>query len=242
MENLLIVEDDIIQSHFMVNYICEKFPSIRLYNIATTGKEAINIIKEQKVDIILLDLNLPDMTGIDIINYIKENNMTKYDSSIIIVTGEMDLLRQVIGSKYVYSYCSKIDGFNSITNDIKQLLNETKKYTQRNLIDEQIKTELQKLNFNFSYIGTKYLSECIYECFYKNNIYDINFIKEIYPHISKKYHKTINSVKASICQATTIMYYNNDEKILSDYFGYKIITKPKPKDVIITVLEKIREG
>lgn len=93
MENLLIIEDDIIQSHFMVNYICKEIPNIRLYNIATTGKEALNIINEKKVDIIILDLNLPDMTGIDILNYIDANNIQNFTSSIIIVTGEMELLR-----------------------------------------------------------------------------------------------------------------------------------------------------
>ena len=35
------------------------------------------------------------------------------------------------------------------------------------------------------------------------------------------------------------MYCNTDEKLLSNYLGYNIIDKPKPKDVIITVLEKL---
>ena len=240
MQNLLIVEDDLIQSHLLANFICREVQYIRLYNIASTGKDAINIIKEEKVDIILLDLKLPDMTGIDIINYIEEHNITKYKSSIIIVTGEMDLLKQIIGNNYVYNYSSKVNGFDSIINSIKKLVNENQHHIEMNLINEQIKLELQKLNFDFSYIGTKYLYECICECFYKDNIYNINFKKEIYPIISQKYNKTINSVKTSICQSTSIMYCNTDEKLLSNYLGYNIINKPKPKDVIITVLEKLK--
>lgn len=69
MQNLLIVEDNLIQSHFLVNSICKNIPNIRLYNIVSTGIEAIEIIKREKVDIIILDLKLPDMNGIDIIKY-----------------------------------------------------------------------------------------------------------------------------------------------------------------------------
>lgn len=53
-----------------------------------------------------------------------------------------------------------------------------------------------------------------------------------------KYNKSINSI-TSISQTTSIMYYEIDENYLSDYFGYKIINKPKPKDIMITVLQKI---
>jgi response regulator RpfG family c-di-GMP phosphodiesterase len=201
--------------------------------------EALNIIKEEKVDIIILDLNLPDMNGIDIINYIKEHNITKYDYSIIVVTGEMDLLREVVESKYIFNYCSKINGIDFIIREVQEILNIKQKCHNIASINEQIKVELENLNFDFSYIGTRYLYDCICECHNKENIYDINLKKDIYPIISKKHHKNINSIKASISQATSIMYYETDENILSNYFGYSIISKPKPKDIIITILQKI---
>lgn len=240
MENLLIIEDDIIQSHFMVNYICKEIPNIRLYNIATTGKEALNIINEKKVDIIILDLNLPDMTGIDILNYIDANNIQNFTSSIIIVTGEMELLRQVKNNKNIFTYCSKVNGYRTIINDIKKLLYEKQKNHNNDLVTEQIKNELQKLKFNFSYIGTKYLCDCIKECYDREDIYNINLKSDIYPILAKKYNKTINSIKSCIFKSILIMYYESSEQNLSEYFGYKIITKPKTKDIIFSVIQKIK--
>ena len=32
------------------------------------------------------------------------------------------------------------------------------------------------------------------------------------------------------------MYYENEEELLSNYFGYDIIEKPKTKDIIIKIL------
>jgi len=240
MENLLIIEDDIVQSHFMANYICKEISNIRLYNIATTGKEALNIIKDKKINIIILDLNLPDMTGIDILNYIDKENIQGLDASIIIVTGEMELLRQVKNNKYIYTYYSKVNGYETIINDIKNIVDEKQKTQKSDLITEQIKNELQKLKFNFSYIGTKYLYDCIKECYDREDIYNINLKSDIYPILAKKYNKTINSIKSCIFKSIVIMYCESSEQNLSDYFGYKIITKPKMKDIIFGVIQKIK--
>lgn len=240
MQNLLIVEDNLVQSHFLANSICKEISDIRLYNIVSTGIEAIDIIKEEQVDIIILDLKLPDINGIDIIDFISQNNITKYNSSIIVVTGELGLLAKIIGNKYVFGYCSKTNGIDFIIKQIKDLTDEKQKINCIDSIKNRIKVELEALKFDFSYIGTKYLYECIYECYYKTNIYDINLNHDIYPIISKKYHKTINSIKTSIFQSTSIMYYEIDEHTLSNYFGYNIISKPKPKDIIITILQKIQ--
>lgn len=240
MKNLLIIEDDLVQIYFMINYICKELLDIRLYSIATTGKEAIKIIDTKQVDIIILDLNLPDMTGIDIIDHMDRNNMQKYHSSIIIVTGEMDLLGKLNNNKYIYTYCSKLNIFETIIDDIKELAYQKEEIHENNLIKDQIINELQKLNFNFSYIGTKFLCDCIEECFNKGDLYNINLKKDIYSILAKKYHKTINSIKSSIFKTISEMYYESDEKHLSDYFGYKIIMKPKTRDIISIVLQKIK--
>ncbi len=63
--------------------------------------------------------------------------------------------------------------------------------------------------------------------------------KEIYPIISKKYNKTINSIRINIFQTISIMYNEIEKKKLSNYFGYNVIAKPKTKEVIINILEKI---
>lgn len=242
MKNLLIIEDNLIEAYTLTNYICKQISDIRLYNIASTGKEAINIIKEEIVDIIILDLKLPDMTGIDVLDYISKNNIEKYKKSIIIFTNEMQLLRQAYKNEYVFSYCTKTNSVNYIVSNIKELIEEKKNSDYSYFIKEQIKSELEKLHFKFSYIGTKYLYDIIYECCKQNKLYDINLKSEIYPIISKRYHKAMNTVKSNIFQAISIMYTELDVHILSNYFGYEVIEKPKAKDIINIVLQKIYEN
>ncbi len=44
-------------------------------DIAKNGQEAINLINKYKYDIIITDLQMPIKSGVDVLNYVKENNM-----------------------------------------------------------------------------------------------------------------------------------------------------------------------
>jgi len=57
------------------------------YNIieAATGEEALNLLKNQKPDIILMDIQLPGIDGLTLIKQIKASVITK-DIPIIAVT------------------------------------------------------------------------------------------------------------------------------------------------------------
>lgn len=241
MYNMLIVEDEMIQSQFLINSIAKEIPEIRIHNIASTGLDAINIIKEQLVDIILLDLKLPDTTGVDIVDFISKNKIEKYKNSIIVVTAEMKLLSEIIGSPYIFTYNSKICGIDPIIENVRKIIEDKNENAKNSNLIQSINYELSKLNFNFTYIGTKYLAECIYQAYHQTNRYDINLNKTIYPVISKKYNKSINSIKTNINHATNNMYFDTEEKLLLKYFGYSITCKPRPKDIILEIIKNIEK-
>lgn len=100
---------------------------------------------------------------------------------------------------------------------------------------------LSELNYSYLHIGTKLLLDCIYEVYKMEKIYDINLENEVYPIISQKYKKSKLNIKCSINYATTQMYYNTNKRCLYNFFGFKIIEKPKPKDIIIEVIKKLNE-
>ncbi|MFN4151086.1 MAG: response regulator, partial [Candidatus Sericytochromatia bacterium] len=69
--SILIVEDNKINS-MVLSKIIKKWDMF--FDVADTGKLAIEKIQQQQYDIILMDLHLPDMTGYDIIKFMKEKN------------------------------------------------------------------------------------------------------------------------------------------------------------------------
>lgn len=81
-KNVMVVEDNEKNRKLMRVVLKAKG-----YNVieATTGEEALTILKKQKPDIILMDIQLPGIDGLTLVKQIKADTTTK-DIPIIAVT------------------------------------------------------------------------------------------------------------------------------------------------------------
>jgi len=81
MGRLLIVDDEADVREFAANFFRRrKVDTI----IASSGEEALQILDKEKVDLILLDINMTGITGIEALKYIRAKNC---DAKVIMVTG-----------------------------------------------------------------------------------------------------------------------------------------------------------
>lgn len=240
MVNVLVVEDNLYYSKNLINILSDTNPKMRLYKISTDGKEAIDILKNQKniIDIILLDLNLPKYNGIQILKYMESNKLVKFKNSVIVISGEMDLILQIRNNPYLFSYINKTSGIEKILVEINNLIKI--KEDEKSSIEYKVFNELKNLHYNFSYNGTKYLMETILLLYKTNKWEDIKLEKEIYPILSKKYKKTVRNIKTNIIHATDLMYYDCSSDILNSYFKIFDSQKPTPKTVILTITSKLK--
>ena len=93
--NVLFIEDDMIETMKMQRAI-SKFQSKHKIIEAKNGEEALDILRGGTLpDIILLDLNMPRMSGIEFLSILKEDEKLKYLPTIILTTSEnrVDLLK-----------------------------------------------------------------------------------------------------------------------------------------------------
>lgn len=240
MVNILVVEDNFYYSKSLINILADTNPKMRLYKISTDGKEALDMLKDQEntIDIVLLDLKLPHYNGIEILNYIETNNLIKYKNSIIVISGEVELLMQIRNNPYLYSYIDKMSGLDNALKEINKLIEV--KEQEKSSIEYKICEELRKLHYNFLYIGTKYLEEYILLMYNKNNWENIKLEKDIYTILSKKYKKTVNNIKTNIINATDLMYYDCESNTLNEYFKIYDNEKPTPKVVISTIINNLK--
>ena len=79
MKNILIVEDN-IDIHNLIREVLEK----KHYRVLSsyTGTEAMRIIENERIDLILLDLMLPEMNGEEIVKKVK-------DTPIIVISAKI---------------------------------------------------------------------------------------------------------------------------------------------------------
>ena len=80
---LLIVEDDPVSINSMVSVLSQDF----VLSIAKTQQKALNILAEKDIDIVLLDLNLPDGNGFEVCQIVRNDREVYSSPSIIVMTG-----------------------------------------------------------------------------------------------------------------------------------------------------------
>lgn len=72
-QTVLIIEDNLETLELMIEIFESEFSTIQT---ATNGYEAFELFKNNKIDAILCDINIPKLNGLDTINKIREINYT----------------------------------------------------------------------------------------------------------------------------------------------------------------------
>ncbi len=89
--NILAIDDNEDTLHLLDTFITSKGHD---FTQAGNGKEGVKLIEEQNFDAILLDLAMPEFSGVDVIESLKKSNILK-DQKIIIFTASDATDRQI---------------------------------------------------------------------------------------------------------------------------------------------------
>lgn len=238
MLNLLIITKNFEHSKNLLNYISENSHQVKVHSIASTLSEGIEILNNGLIDIALININ-DDINSIIIaLHEISHSRFEKYKKSFLLLANN---ICYSLTNHYIYECMSSTEDIPTIFLKINELANNKILQLNNSILFSKINRELEYIGYNLSYNGTKYLSECI-ALIYNNSDCSENLNKNIYPLIAKKYHKTVHNIKCNITAATNCMFYDCDEIRLKNYFNFYTISRPKPKLVIYTILNKLHNN
>lgn len=85
MKNILIV-DDSTTTRALIRAVVEEFDEFETVE-AASGFEALKLLPQQPYDLIITDINMPDINGLELISFVKSNERYR-DIPIIIVSTE----------------------------------------------------------------------------------------------------------------------------------------------------------
>ncbi len=241
---VLIIDDDIN----FVNDVKQYFSShavIEVSSVAVNGKDGLKYLENREYDLVLLDLILPEMDGISLL---EELNQKDIDVNIIILTSYNSpwIIRKVssLGIRY---FMLKPFELSYLEERIIEY-SKRKEYSKKiiNLYYSDLQLSITKLLHELgvpSHIkGYTFIREGI-NLVYDNPSLSNQITKKLYPIIANKYHVTSSSVERAIRHAIEVGWNRANLDLLEEVFGYSIdIDKAKAtnSEFIVTLADKLR--
>ncbi|HXE74768.1 MAG TPA: response regulator transcription factor [Candidatus Xenobia bacterium] len=82
----VLIADDSALFLRTLSLLLQDQPGLEVVGMANGGKQAIDLMESLKPDLVLMDLNMPDLSGLAVLQYAREN----YPSTRIIVVSSYD--------------------------------------------------------------------------------------------------------------------------------------------------------
>ena len=99
---------------------------------STSGREAQALLSKHQFDMALLDLAIPDVDGLELMDYI---NLHCPDTSVVVITGNSSLDAAVSAiRKGAYDYIRKPFAYEELLTTIQNALNQKKLELEKNEI------------------------------------------------------------------------------------------------------------
>ena len=108
---ILVVEDNVEISEAM-GFFCSARKDIDC-QVINTGQEGLDRIRAENFDLILLDLAMPDFSGLDVINSLKQDGLIESRNIVIFTaSSNQDVLNEIrkIDAKDLFKKPFSLDG------------------------------------------------------------------------------------------------------------------------------------
>ncbi len=263
---VLIADDNPDFANTLTSYI-EEDNELEIIAIARDGKEAVEMILNTQPDVALLDVIMPHLDGIGVLEKIKAAGMKKLPLCIMLSAVGQDKITQRaldLGAEYyvikpfditlllqrikeirLYQPTQiKNNNINNINREIKAPyieISPEKKKDQENL-EALVTNVIHEVGVPAHIKGYQYLREAI--MMVVNNIDIINQItKQLYPDIATKYHTTPSRVERAIRHAIEVAWGRGQAETVENIFGYTISAakgKPTNSEFIAMIADKLR--
>lgn len=167
MFKVLIVDDDILVRVGIKSFIQWEQLGLILVGEASNGKEALELIETESPDIVLLDIRMPDMNGIDLL---KEMEQRQIKTQVIVLScySDYEYVREAMklgAVDYILKLSLKPDELTSILLKVRNLLLEKasgkEAIKRENILDEYIIKKIENKKNNKEYINNQQINSFI---------------------------------------------------------------------------------
>lgn len=260
---VLLADDNREFTTLLSEYISEQNDMV-VTGVAYNGEEVLRLLEETRPDILILDIIMPHLDGLGVLERLREMNLPSMPKIIMLTAfGQENITQKAVqlGASY---YILKPFDMEILANRIRQLVGNptvisSSSYSASSAALSSAKSNVvpiakgKNLDANITSIiheigvpahikGYQYLREAITMVY--NNIEILGAItKTLYPAIAEKFKTTPSRVERAIRHAIEVAWTRGNIDSISHLFGYTInISKSKPtnSEFIAMVADKLR--
>ncbi|WP_326909025.1 sporulation transcription factor Spo0A [Sedimentibacter sp. MB31-C6] len=224
--------------------------------MAEDGIKAIEAVEEYEPDILILDIIMPHLDGLGVLEKLHKKELKKYPKVIVLSAVGHDKVTQRAINMGVDYYIVKPFNFESFAERLIQISEfETSRVQSKNqeiAYKEKVSAEvslevkiteiLHEVGVPAHIKGYQYLRTSILDVV--NNIDLLGAItKELYPMIAKEYNTTSSRVERAIRHAIEVAWTRGKIETINNIFGYTIHNnkgKPTNSEFIAMIADKLR--
>lgn len=256
MEHLSVaIADDNQKILDILGEIISTDKELDLVGKAKNGEEMCQIIKDRKPDVVLLDLIMPKMDGLTVMEKVgQDSTVGKRPYFIVITAVGQEKITEDAFNKGANYYIMKPFNNRMLLERIKSVRNLSRnsdRKSEENTTDNMQKTEnlesrvtnmLHEIGIPAHIKGYHYLRDAIIMAV--NDMDVLNAITKIlYPTVAKKYQTTSSRVERAIRHAIEVAWSRGKLDTLDELFGYTVSTgkgKPTNSEFIALIADTIQ--
>ncbi|MGN0482860.1 MAG: sporulation transcription factor Spo0A [Lachnospiraceae bacterium] len=232
---------------------------LEVVGTAKNGEEACQMIDEKEPDVVLLDIVMPKLDGLGVLDRINHDSKIKKRPTFIMISaiGQEKITEDAfqLGADY---YIMKPFDNDMVINRIKNIQKRPARTTgselrkvnayekQETFMERNLETEvtdiIHEIGVPAHIKGYQYLREAIIMSV--NDMDMLNSITKIlYPTIAKRYQTTSSRVERAIRHAIEVAWSRGKMDTIDELFGYTINNgkgKPTNSEFIALIADKIR--
>ncbi|WP_406676318.1 sporulation transcription factor Spo0A [Moorella sp. ACPs] len=222
-----------------------------LSGIAHNGHETLQLIQEQEPDVVILDIIMPHLDGISVLERLNDLNYEPRPKIVILTAlgqESMTMRSMELGADY---YILKPFDLEVLGNRLRQLANgytlpSAPAQVNRNgrNMDVEVTKIIHQMGVPAHIKGYQYLREAILMV-----IDDVSLLgavtKELYPLVARKFMTTPSRVERAIRHAIELAWDRGNVEMMNKFFGYTINVergKPTNSEFIAMIADKLRIG
>lgn len=249
----VFITDDSKEHVVMMKEIVNLQDDMEVVGVSYDGVTLLKQLRTTEVDVLLLDVVMPNFDGIQVLNRINSSNEYNRPKHIIVFSafnqdqilvksaeyGASYFVMKPFNVKYVIELIREIMTKDTIRND-----NKIYKMNTNDTFDlhTEITTILHEIGVPAHIKGYQFLREAIAMVYHDIDLLG-SITKVLYPEIAKKYHTTSSRVERAIRHAIEVAWNRGNIDAISSIFSYTVsITKAKPtnSEFIAMIADKLR--